>query len=122
GAYGPLQELRGPEVAEPAVVATSLAALAVLRANVGLDFGAVAGHSVGEYAAYTAAGVFDARQALQLVHARAQAMSAACAQVDGSMAAVIGLDEVPLRVACAAATRNGASVEIANLNAPGKLT
>src|SRR5262245_9228417 len=73
-AHGPLEELPRTQVAQPAVVATSLAALAVLRANVGLDFGAVAGHSVGEYAAYTAAGVFDARQALQLVHARAQAM------------------------------------------------
>src|SRR5262249_38778275 len=70
---------------------------------------------------YAAAGVFEARQALQLVQARAGAMSAACASVDGSMAAVIGLDEVPLRAACLAATQNGSSVEVANLNAPGNL-
>jgi [acyl-carrier-protein] S-malonyltransferase len=120
-AEGPLDELTATQVAQPAVVVTSLAALDVLRAEVQLDFGAVAGHSVGEYAAYSAAGVLDARQALQLVHARAQAMSAACARVDGSMAAVIGLDEGPLQAACAAATQNGSSVEIANLNAPGNL-
>jgi [acyl-carrier-protein] S-malonyltransferase len=108
-------------VAQPAVVVTSLAALAVLRDRLELDFGAVAGHSVGEYAAYVAAEVFDAETGLRLVHARAQAMAAACATVDGSMAAVIGLDEAPLRQACAAATSNGSSVEVANLNAPGNI-
>jgi [acyl-carrier-protein] S-malonyltransferase len=48
-------------------------------------------------------------------------MAAACRNVDGTMAAVIGLDEAPLRDACAAASSNGSSVEIANLNAPGNL-
>jgi [acyl-carrier-protein] S-malonyltransferase len=48
-------------------------------------------------------------------------MAAACERVDGSMAAVIGLDEAPLRAACMAATHNGSSVQIANLNAPGNL-
>jgi len=120
-AEGPLEALTATEVAQPAVVVTSLAALAVLRAHASVDVGAVAGHSVGEYAAYVAAGVFDAEAALRLVHARAQAMAAACARVDGSMAAVIGLDETRLRAACASASQNGSSVEIANLNAPGNL-
>jgi [acyl-carrier-protein] S-malonyltransferase len=48
-------------------------------------------------------------------------MKNACSGVDGSMAAVIGLDEEPLRAACVAASDNGSSVEIANLNAPGNL-
>jgi [acyl-carrier-protein] S-malonyltransferase len=120
-AEGPLERLTATEVAQPAVVATSLAALAVLRSKVNLDLCAVAGHSVGEYAAYCAADVFDAATALRLVHARAQAMATACGLVDGTMAAVIGLDEAPLREACAAASSNGSSVEIANLNAPGNL-
>jgi [acyl-carrier-protein] S-malonyltransferase len=120
-AEGPLEALTATEVAQPAVVVTSLAALAVLRARARVEVGAAAGHSVGEYAAYVAADVFDAEAALRLVHARAQAMAAACAHVDGSMAAVIGLDEGPLRAACAGATQNGSSVEIANLNAPGNL-
>lgn len=120
-AEGPLERLTQTDVAQPAVVVTSLAALAVLRSHVRFDFAAAAGHSVGEYAAYVAAGVLDAETALQLVHARAQAMAAACNQVDGTMAAVIGLDESPLRQACLAASSNGSSVEIANFNAPGNL-
>jgi [acyl-carrier-protein] S-malonyltransferase len=120
-ANGPLDRLTATEVAQPAVIATSLAALEVLRAEVELAPHAVAGHSVGEYAAYVAAGVFDAEVALSLIQARANAMAAACAQVDGSMAAVIGLDVEPLRAACAAASHNGSSVEVANLNSPGNL-
>jgi [acyl-carrier-protein] S-malonyltransferase len=118
---GPLERLTETDVAQSAVLAASLAALAVLREQLPLDYGAVAGHSVGEFAAYVAAGVFDARAALKLVRVRAAAMAAACQAVDGTMAAVIGLDVEPLRDACATASHNGSSVEIANLNAPGQL-
>src|SRR4051794_26944705 len=120
-AEGPLERLTQTDVAQPAVVVTSLAALAVLGDSTSLEVGAVAGHSVGEYAAYAAAGVFDAEAALALVNLRARAMASACEVVDGSMAAVIGLDEVPLREACSAVSQNGSSVELANLNAPGNL-
>jgi [acyl-carrier-protein] S-malonyltransferase len=118
---GPLERLTETDVAQPAVVATSLAALAVLREVLSLSFDAVAGHSVGEFAAYVAAGVFDARTALELVRVRAEGMAAACQTVDGTMAAVIGLDLDRLREACAAASSNGTTVEVANLNAPGQL-
>ena len=120
-AEGPLERLTETDVAQPAVVTTSLAALAVLRSSVELGFNAVAGHSVGEYAACVAAGVLDAQAALKLVHLRAQAMAAACARVDGGMAAVIGLDQDALEAACQTASHNGSSVELANLNAPGNL-
>jgi [acyl-carrier-protein] S-malonyltransferase len=120
-AEGPLERLTETDVAQPAVVATSLAALSVLRDAVALQPSAVAGHSVGEIAAFVAAGVLTAESALRLVHRRAQAMASACQAVDGTMAAVIGLDEAPLRVACASASQNGSSVEVANLNAPGQL-
>jgi [acyl-carrier-protein] S-malonyltransferase len=120
-ADGPLERLTETDVAQPAVVTTSLAALAVLREECALDPAAVAGHSVGEFAAYVAAGVLDAEAALRLVQVRAGAMAAACASVDGSMAAVLGLDEPALREACTTASQNGSSVEVANLNAPGQL-
>lgn len=119
--HGPLERLSDTDIAQPAVLATSLAALAVLRDQLAIDFDAVAGHSLGEFAAYVAAGVLDAEAALRLVHVRAQAMAAACQTVDGSMVAVIGLDEAPLREACHQASQDGSSVEIANLNAPGQL-
>lgn len=118
---GPLERLTETDVAQPAVVTTSLAALAVLGEECTFEAAAVAGHSVGELAAYVAAGVLDAEAALRLVQVRAQAMAAACASVDGSMAAVLGLDELALRAACTTASRNGSSVEVANLNAPGQL-
>jgi [acyl-carrier-protein] S-malonyltransferase len=118
---GPLERLTDTDVAQPAVVTTSLAALAVLREECDLTPSAVAGHSVGELAAYVAAGVMDAASGLRLVHLRAQAMAAACAGIDGSMSAIIGLEEQVLRAACVLATRAGSSVELANLNAPGQL-
>lgn len=120
-ADGPLERLTETDVAQPAVVTASLAALAVLHEECDFDAVAVAGHSVGEFAAYVAAGVLDAEAALRLVQVRAQAMAAACASVDGSMAAVLGLDEPALREACTGASQNGSSVEVANLNAPGQL-
>jgi [acyl-carrier-protein] S-malonyltransferase len=120
-ADGPLERLTDTDVAQPAVVTTSLAALAVLRQELDPPFAAVAGHSVGELAAYIAAGVLDAADGLRLVHLRAQAMAAACTIVDGSMSAVIGLEEHALRAACAVASEGGSSVELANLNAPGQL-
>jgi [acyl-carrier-protein] S-malonyltransferase len=119
---GPLGRLTDTEVAQPAVVATSLAALTVLREHLGeLPTAAVAGHSVGEFAAYVGAGVLHDEAALRLVHARSQAMAAACATVDGTMAAVIGLDEDALRDVCVEASQNGSTVELANLNSPGQL-
>jgi len=120
-AEGPLDRLTETEVAQPAVMTTSLAALAVLREECPVDVAAVAGHSVGELAAYVAAGVLDAEAGLRLVQIRAQAMAAACASADGSMAAVMGLDEPALRAACASASQADGSVEVANLNAPGQL-
>ena len=118
---GPVERLTETDVAQPAVVATSLAALTVLQEQVSLPYEAVAGHSVGEIAAYVAAGVFDTRTALELVRIRAEAMAAACQATDGTMAAVIGLDVDLLRSACEAASCDGSSVEVANLNAPGQL-
>ena len=121
-AEGPLEQLTPTEVAQPAVVATSLAALAVLRERIpGLEPAAVAGHSVGELAACVAAGALDEGGALELVAARALAMAAACVEVDGTMAAVIGLDEPALQTVCEEASAEDGSVELANLNAPGQL-
>jgi [acyl-carrier-protein] S-malonyltransferase len=121
--HGPLAALTATEVAQPALVATSLAALAVLREQAGRDWtpAAVAGHSVGELAACVAAGALDEAEALRLVHVRAQAMAAACTRVDGTMLAVLGLAAEPLRAICAAASGPDGTVELANLNAPGQL-
>jgi [acyl-carrier-protein] S-malonyltransferase len=121
--HGPETELTATEVAQPALLATSLAALAVLNERTAGDWKplAVAGHSVGELAACVAAGALQPDEAIRLVNARAQSMAAACQAVDGTMLAVLGLEAEPLRAICEAASGPDGSVEVANLNAPGQL-
>ncbi|MCC7103879.1 MAG: ACP S-malonyltransferase [Chloroflexi bacterium] len=124
---GPLETLTRTEYAQPAVVATSLAFWLTLRerldaAGVPLMPDACAGHSVGELAAACAAGALGPEQAIRLVTSRSQLMAAACRDVDGSMAAVIGLDEATLERVCLAAFEATATrLELANLNAPDQL-
>lgn len=122
-AAGPLDALTATQVAQPALLATSLAALAVLREQLSgsLLVDAVAGHSVGELAACVAAGALDEEHALRLVHVRAEAMAAACRSVEGTMLAVLGLEAPALEAICEAASGADGSVELANLNAPGQL-
>src|ERR1700694_1535998 len=85
-ADGPLDRLTETDVAHPGAVTTSRAARAVLGEECELDAAAVAGHSVGEFAAYIAAGVLDVEAALRLVQVRAHAMAAAWGSADGGMA------------------------------------
>jgi [acyl-carrier-protein] S-malonyltransferase len=120
---GPLERLTPTEVAQPAVVATSLAGLAVLRENLGDELrpAAVAGHSVGELSAAYAAGCLDERATLGLVQVRAQAMAAACREVDGTMAAVLGLELAEVERVCAASSNHTGTVQVANVNAPGQV-
>lgn len=120
---GPLDRLTETDVAQPAVVATSLAALAYLQETQPelAQPAAVAGHSVGEISACVAAGALTVEEGLHLVHLRATAMAQACRDANGTMVVVLGLDEEPLREICSACTSHGSSVEVANLNAPGQV-
>lgn len=121
---GPLDRLTETDVAQLAVVVTSMAALGYLRREAGEAFAptAVAGHSAGELAAYVAAEVLDPADMLPLVHARAQAMAAACRAVDGTMAAVLQMAPDKLADVCASVSQPPASVvQVANDNAPGQV-
>jgi len=113
---GPEEELRNTEIAQPALLTTSVAALRALQAE-GFSPSVVAGHSVGEYAALVAAGALDFEDALRLVRRRGQLMSEAGARTDGTMAAIIGLpsSEVEKLVADAAGTE---VLDVANYNSP----
>ena len=85
----PLEELVETEVQQPALVATSLAVLAVLRSRgIGPDY--VVGHSVGEFAALAAAQVMNVEEAIALVRERGLAMAEAAKEHPGSMAAILG--------------------------------
>src|SRR5688572_8702419 len=86
-ATGPLDALTRTEIAQPAVVATGVAAWVVLEERLGSEalrdlVGWSAGHSVGEYSALVAAGALEPEQAFELVTHRARLMAEACAGVD----------------------------------------
>lgn len=124
---GPPDRLTDTAFAQPAVVATSLAAAEALKERLGvaglpLNAACCAGHSVGELAALAFAGAITHGDCLRLVAARGRLMADASALVDGAMAAVLGLDESALEDVCRRASEEtGATVQVANLNAPGQV-
>jgi [acyl-carrier-protein] S-malonyltransferase len=91
---GDIETLTLTRNAQPALMATSMAAMAALKAE-GVEVTAaayVAGHSLGEYSALCAAGALDLADAARLLRVRGDAMQAAVAQGEGAMAAILGLD------------------------------
>jgi [acyl-carrier-protein] S-malonyltransferase len=112
----PVEELVETELQQPALVATSLAFNAALRARgVNPDF--VVGHSVGEFAALAAAESLAAAQAIGLVRERGLAMAAAAKERPGSMAAILGLADEVVESLC----RKIVGVWPANYNCPGQI-
>jgi [acyl-carrier-protein] S-malonyltransferase len=81
---------------------------------------AVAGHSLGEYAALVAAGCLTFADAVQLVHHRGQYMQDAVPVGEGAMAAILGLAELQVELACVEVIDNGV-VQPANYNCPGQI-
>ncbi|MFE6838726.1 ACP S-malonyltransferase [Streptomyces sp. NPDC057705] len=115
---GPVEKLRHMPVTQPAVFLCSYAALVAARAE-GAEPDVVAGHSLGEYSALAAAGVLTWREVLQLVHRRGELMAQVQEQVDGKMAALLGLSIEQVERACAQVRSDtGEVVEVANHNEP----
>ena len=114
---GPDTELTKTENAQPGIFLVSWVAFQLLKERVpSLKFEATAGLSLGEFTALTAAGAMSFEDGLRVVRQRGRFMQEACESTQGSMAAVIGLDEAPTREVCAEAF-----VTLANLNCPGQL-
>ena len=114
---GPEADLTKTENAQPGIFLVSWVAFQLLKEQVpNLKFDATAGLSLGEFTALTAAGAMSFEDGLRVVRARGQFMQEACDATRGGMAAIIGLDEVLTREACAEA-----GVVLANLNCPGQL-
>ncbi len=115
---GPAEELNKTEITQPALLAVSVALLDVWRSLGGAAPAMVAGHSLGEYSALTAARVLDFAAAVRLVHERGKLMQQAVPAGEGAMAAILGLqdDEV---AACCKATQG--VVTPANYNSPGQV-
>jgi [acyl-carrier-protein] S-malonyltransferase len=114
--HGHADDLVDTAVQQPALVATSLAVLAAVRAR-GIEPDYVVGHSVGEFAALAAAGAMTVEEALELVRERGVAMAEAAARHPGSMAAILGLEDEVVETLC----RKILGVWPANYNCPGQI-
>ncbi len=110
---GSAEDLKKTEVTQPAIYIHS-----VIKAKVlGIQPELVAGHSLGEFSALAAIGVFSFEDGLKLVAKRATAMQAATEQTEGTMAAVLGLEDTIVEEVCEGIE----NVVPANYNCPGQL-
>jgi [acyl-carrier-protein] S-malonyltransferase len=117
---GPDEELRLTENTQPAILATSVAALRALESEGFPRPSFVAGHSLGEYSALVAAGALSLADAVRTVRARGRYMQEAVPVGVGAMAAVLGSDEQTVEAVCREAAR-GEVCSPANLNSPKQI-
>lgn len=121
-ANGPEADLNLTVNTQPAMLASSYAMYAAWLAEGGMKPVVMAGHSLGEYTALTAAGVFSLEEAVRLVRFRAQAMQSAVPVGVGAMAAVLGLTDEVVAAVCEEASQGGKYVvEPVNFNCPGQV-
>ena len=119
--YGPEESLRETNITQPALYSVSIATLQVLDQH-GIKPQAVAGHSIGEYAALVAAEALDWQIGLILVNERGTAMHQAAEANPGAMAAVLGLSADAVQALCAEAQSAGQGVVVAaNFNGAGQV-
>ena len=119
---GDIDQLTLTENAQPALMATSMAAMAALNAE-GVkvtDASFVAGHSLGEYSALCAAGVLSLADTARLLRIRGKAMQEAVPVGVGAMAALLGLDFAAAEVVANEAAQ-GEVCQAANDNDPGQV-
>ena len=119
-AEGPASELTRTELAQPAILAVSIAAWRVLRATTKVAPAALAGHSLGEWSALVAADAIDLATAVRGVRERGRLMQEAVPLGEGTMAAVIGLGGDEVAALCAEAA-DGQVLVPANLNGAGQV-
>ena len=112
------EDLRQTKVTQPAVFLHSVITALCLD-----DFhpDMVAGHSLGEFSALTAAGALSFEDGLKLVYARAMTMQKACEAAPSTMAAIIALPDETIEKICAEISREGNVVVPANYNSPGQV-
>ncbi len=116
---GPQEDLNQTINTQPAMLLISTLLSETLKRK-GILPEAVAGHSVGEYAAYTASGILDFSDSIRLIRKRAEYMQNAVPQGYGLMAAILGLDNKMVENCCERASNIGI-VSPANYNCPGQI-
>ncbi|WP_457668549.1 ACP S-malonyltransferase [Thiolapillus sp.] len=117
---GPAEVLNNTENTQPAMLAAGMAVYRVWLSQGGPAGAIMAGHSLGEYTALTAAGSLRFDEALKLVAARGRFMQTAVPAGKGAMAAILGLDDDAVKVLCTDAAQ-GEVVEAVNFNSPGQV-
>lgn len=118
---GPAEELTLTHNAQPALFAHGAALWAVLRDRLAPRVRAAAGHSLGEFTAYHAAGSLSVAAGARLVRRRGELMYETGVARPGAMAALLGDLATPIEALCEQATREAGEVVPANYNAPGQL-
>ncbi|GAB6988521.1 ACP S-malonyltransferase [Paenibacillus pini] len=118
---GPAAELKMTEIAQPAILATSMAAYRVFQQEYGLAPTYLAGHSLGEFTALAASGSIRFADAIQLVNKRGIFMQQAVEQGAGTMAAVGGIEPSIIATWCTELSDETNSVVISNFNAPDQI-
>lgn len=118
---GPEEELLRTDHLQPAIFALSYVLWEELEPLMAEPPAAAAGHSLGEYTALAAAGVFDFATGLELVAARGRAMAEAAAREKSGMVAVLGIDDGAAEEAAMARRADGGRLWVANFNGPGQV-
>jgi len=119
-AQGPADQLNLTTHTQPAMLVAGVAMYRSWLAAGGRRPDVVAGHSLGEYSALTAADALSLEDAVRLVRVRANAMQSAVPVGVGAMAAILGLDDDTVRTVCAESAQ-GEVVEAVNFNAPAQV-
>ena len=117
---GPVELLNSTECTQPAMLTAGVATYRLWRERGGAVPTSMAGHSLGEFTALTAAGYLDFKTAVDLVKYRGELMQAAVAPGLGAIAAILGLEDIDVEAACHEAAQ-GEVVEAVNFNAPGQV-
>ena len=118
---GPEDELTATLNAQPALLVHSIAVLRVVEAELG-EVAYAAGHSLGEFSAWVAAGTLGFADAVRAVRRRGELMHRSGTERPGTMAAVLGLDDSAIERVCADVSAEGAGVVVpANFNSPGQV-
>ena len=119
---GPEEKLNQTAITQPAMLAADVSVMRILRELCMTTPYALAGHSLGEYAALVGANVLDYQDAIKLVAERGRLMQSAVPEGEGAMAAIIGLSDDQVLLACAAAAAEiGKPVEAVNFKSPGQI-
>ncbi|MGH7447885.1 MAG: ACP S-malonyltransferase [Longimicrobiales bacterium] len=117
---GPEEELTATSAVQPAILTHSVAVFRIVHDRLG-DIALAAGHSLGEFSAYVAAGALPFEDGVRTVRLRGELMQQSGEERPGTMAALLGLEDAAVELVCAEASAGTSVCVPANYNSPGQL-